>query len=89
MITASDAQQKVRGIESGADDFITKPFDQAELLARVKSLVRVKRYQDTITVRPPSWRHGTNSWSSGWSRNWPSSSGRPASADSFHRRWPS
>ena len=49
MITASDAQQKVRGIESGADDFITKPFDQAELLARVKSLVRVKRYQDTIT----------------------------------------
>ena len=48
MITASDAQQKVRGIEAGADDFITKPFDQAELLARVKSLVRVKRYQDTI-----------------------------------------
>src|SRR6476659_7727455 len=31
MITASDAQQKVRGIEAGADDFITKPFDQAEL----------------------------------------------------------
>jgi adenylate cyclase len=48
MITASDTQQKVRGIEAGADDFITKPFDQAELLARVKSLVRVKRYQDTI-----------------------------------------
>jgi adenylate cyclase len=48
MITASDGEQKVRGIEAGADDFITKPFDQAELLARVKSLVRVKRYQDTI-----------------------------------------
>ena len=48
MVTASDAQQKVRGIEAGADDFITKPFDQAELLARVKSLVRVQRYQDTI-----------------------------------------
>ena len=48
MITASDTQQKVRAIEAGADDFITKPFDQGELLARVKSLVRVKRYQDTI-----------------------------------------
>ena len=48
MVTASDAQQKVRAIEAGADDFVTKPFDQAELLARVKSLVRVKRYQDTI-----------------------------------------
>ncbi len=48
MITASDTQEKVRAIEAGADDFVTKPFDQAELLARVKSLVRVKRYQDTI-----------------------------------------
>jgi len=48
MITASDAAQKVRGIEAGADDFITKPFDQGELLARVKSLVRIKKYQDTI-----------------------------------------
>jgi adenylate cyclase len=60
MITASDAQQKVRGIESGADDFITKPFDQAELLARVKSLVRVKRYQDTITGQAAeleAWSH--------------------------------
>ena len=48
MVTASDAQQKLRAIEAGADDFITKPFDQGELLARVKSLVRIKRYQDTI-----------------------------------------
>jgi adenylate cyclase len=48
MITASEGEEKRRAIESGADDFIHKPFDQAELLARVRSLVRVKRYHDTI-----------------------------------------
>jgi adenylate cyclase len=48
MITASGDQEKRRAIEAGADDFVTKPFDQAELLARVKSLIRIKRYHDTI-----------------------------------------
>ncbi len=48
MITASDTAQKVRAIEAGADDFVTKPFDQGELLARVKSLIRIKNYHDTI-----------------------------------------
>ncbi|MEP7369512.1 MAG: response regulator [Dermatophilaceae bacterium] len=51
MITASGKEQKLRAIEAGADDFIAKPFDQAELLARVRSLVRVKRYHDTITAQ--------------------------------------
>jgi class 3 adenylate cyclase len=48
MITASAGEEKTRATESGADDFIHKPFDQAELLARVRSLVRIKRYHDTI-----------------------------------------
>jgi class 3 adenylate cyclase len=48
MVTASGDHQKVEAIEAGADDFVTKPFEQAELLARVRSLVRVKRYHDTI-----------------------------------------
>jgi adenylate cyclase len=48
MVTASDTAQKVRATEAGADDFVTKPFDQGELLARVKSLVRIKNYHDTI-----------------------------------------
>jgi class 3 adenylate cyclase len=48
MITASGDQEKLRAIESGADDFITKPFNQAELLARVASLAKVKRYHDTV-----------------------------------------
>jgi class 3 adenylate cyclase len=48
MITASGQQEKVRATESGADDFLTKPFDQAELLARVRSLVRINHYHRTI-----------------------------------------
>ena len=48
MITASGDQEKVAAIEAGADDFVTKPFDQAELVARVASLLRIKRYHDTI-----------------------------------------
>jgi adenylate cyclase len=49
MITASGNQEKARAIEAGADDFVSKPFDQSELLARVASLARIKRYHDTIT----------------------------------------
>ena len=51
MITASGEQEKLAAIEAGADDFIAKPFDQAELLARVKSLLRIKRYHDTIETQ--------------------------------------
>jgi DNA-binding NarL/FixJ family response regulator len=48
MITASGGQAKAKAIEAGADDFIAKPLDQDELLARVRSLLRIKRYHDTI-----------------------------------------
>lgn len=42
MVTALDpAEERVKGIEAGADDFLSKPINQAELLARVKSLLRI------------------------------------------------
>jgi putative two-component system response regulator len=42
------ADDRVRGIEAGADDFLSKPLRKEELLVRVKSLVRMKRYTDEL-----------------------------------------
>lgn len=43
-----DSESRLQGIEAGADDFLTKPFNVAELRARVRSLVRIKRYTDDL-----------------------------------------
>lgn len=51
MVTASGSEEKTKAIEAGADDFIPKPFDQHELLTRVRSLLRIKRYHDTIRTQ--------------------------------------
>jgi class 3 adenylate cyclase len=49
MVTALDpGQERVKGIEAGADDFLTKPINQPELLARVRSLLRVKALHDEL-----------------------------------------
>jgi len=51
MVTSSDQEVRINAIEAGADDFIIKPFNKQELLARVRSLVRIKRYHDTIEAQ--------------------------------------
>jgi class 3 adenylate cyclase len=43
--------EKTHAIEAGADDFIPKPFNHHELLTRVRSLLRIKRYHDTIKAQ--------------------------------------
>jgi len=49
MVTALDpVQERVKGIEAGADDFLTKPINQPELVARVRSLLRVKSLHDEL-----------------------------------------
>ncbi len=52
MLTARDAvSDRVRGLETGADDYLPKPFDFAELLARVQALLRRDRLHKTRTIR--------------------------------------
>lgn len=43
-----DIHSKVKGIECGADDFISKPFNTVELKAKIKSLVKLKQYTDEL-----------------------------------------
>ena len=44
-------QERINGIEAGADDFIPKPINQQELFARVKSLLRIKALQDEVKAQ--------------------------------------
>ena len=49
MVTAkADSKDVVAGLEQGADEYLTKPVDQAALVARVKSMLRIKAMHDTI-----------------------------------------
>jgi len=52
MVTALDDQDScLRGIEAGADDFITKPFNRAELRARARTITRLNRYRALLVGR--------------------------------------
>ncbi len=52
MVTALDQQSdRIRGLESGADDFLTKPINDIALFSRVKSLVRLKTLTDELRMR--------------------------------------
>jgi putative two-component system response regulator len=49
MVTGlSDRDNRIKGVELGADEFLTKPVDPQELRARIRSLMRIKRYTDDL-----------------------------------------
>jgi len=55
LLTAKASQEdKVKGLDAGADDYIVKPFDSFELLARVRSMMRIKQMQDSLE----EWNRG-------------------------------
>jgi putative two-component system response regulator len=45
-----ETEDRIKGIEAGCDDFLSKPVDKMELLARVRSLVKVKAYYDFMKI---------------------------------------
>ncbi len=48
LTSQSDSVDKVKGLEVGANDYVTKPFDHGELIARVKNLLRIKELQQEV-----------------------------------------
>ncbi len=58
LVTALDGQDdKVKGLEAGADEFLTKPVNTAELLARIKSMLKLRQYQEQLSIRTESEAH--------------------------------
>ena len=92
----SDKQDKLKGIDAGADDFLSKPFDSAELHARIRSLVRLKRYTDDLesaerAATASGWR-GTRrhsgvrlDWTTPTCRHWSAAASSMTSARSPSR----
>ena len=60
MVTAlDDRQSRLKGLEVGADDFISKPYDRTELRIRVRSILRINRYRHLVEERQrreSTWR---------------------------------
>jgi adenylate cyclase len=47
----AETRDIVNGLEAGGDDYLTKPFEQAALVARVRSLLRIKELHDTVQLQ--------------------------------------
>ena len=78
MVTAlGEPGERLRGLESGADDFLTKPVEYETLMARVRSLVRLKRLLDEWRARGETAR----------AMGWPARAWRPHRLPAPGRWW--
>ena len=60
LLTAkADTQDVVAGLDAGGDDYLTKPFDQATLVARVRAMLRIKALHDTVEEQRARLEHQT------------------------------
>ena len=67
LVTAkADSKDVVAGLDAGADEYLTKPVDQAALVARVKSMLRIKELTDEVRAQAADLAAGIARSSSAW-----------------------
>jgi adenylate cyclase len=76
LVTAkADSKDVVAGLDAGADEYLTKPIDQPALVARVRSVLRIKALHDQVQAQAADLPPGTARWSSASPTSWLRSSG--------------